>query len=51
MKTKGVAEAIKNKDFETAMKLRDAEFDEYYRAFIATTVTDNEKDKLPEEKV
>ncbi|KAK6532216.1 6-phosphofructokinase, alpha subunit [Arthrobotrys megalospora] len=48
--TKGVAEAIKNKEFDRAMKLRDAEFDEYYRAFIATTVTGKEKDRLPEEK-
>ncbi|KAK6543266.1 6-phosphofructokinase, alpha subunit [Orbilia ellipsospora] len=48
--TKGVAEAIKNKDFDQAMKLRDAEFDEYYRAFIATTVTGKERDRLPEEQ-
>ncbi|KAK6341731.1 6-phosphofructokinase, alpha subunit [Orbilia brochopaga] len=46
--TKGVARAIKSKDFAQAMHLRDAEFDEYYRAFIATTVTGKETDKLPE---
>ncbi|KAF3939668.1 6-phosphofructokinase [Dactylella cylindrospora] len=48
--TKGVAEAIKNKDWDQAMKLRDAEFDEYYRAFKATTVSGKENEKLPEDQ-
>jgi len=46
-----VAEAIKAKDFEKAMALRDAEFEEYYRAFLSTTVTDEQSQWVTEDKV
>jgi len=49
--TQKVAEAIAAKDFETAMKLRDAEFAEYYAAYNITTATDKEEMRLPQEKV
>ena len=49
--TNQVARAIEAKDFEQAMKLRDAEFAEYYRAFITTTTTDQPALRLPENKV
>ncbi|GAM88029.1 hypothetical protein ANO11243_060580 [Dothideomycetidae sp. 11243] len=48
--TQQVAEAISKKDFDTAMKLRDAEFAEYYAAFTITTATDREDMLLPKEK-
>ncbi|KAK9323717.1 phosphofructokinase-domain-containing protein [Lipomyces orientalis] len=48
--TKSVATAIKNKDFGQAMALRDTEFEEYYRAFQATTIIDDESLKVPEDK-
>ena len=46
-----MATAIKKKDFETAMALRDAEFEEYYRAYMATTKLDDPRQKVPEDKV
>lgn len=46
-----MANAIKNKDFETAMALRDAEFEEYHRAYMATTKLDDPTQKVPEDKV
>lgn len=45
--TRAVAEAIENKDFAKAMSLRDAEFAEYYRAYIATTSTSSPKLNVP----
>ncbi|KAK9360625.1 phosphofructokinase-domain-containing protein [Lipomyces starkeyi] len=48
--TQSVATAIKNKDFQKAMALRDTEFEEYYRAFLATTIIDDESHKVPQEK-
>lgn len=49
--THKVAQAISEKDFDTAMKLRDAEFAEYYNAFNITTATDKEDARLPPQKV
>lgn len=49
--THQVAEAIERKDFETAMKLRDAEFAEYWAAYNITTSTDNDSQRLPVEQV
>ena len=49
--THAVAAAIEAKDFEQAMKLRDAEFKEYYDAYMTTTATDQPKLLLPKEKV
>jgi len=49
--THEVAEAISKKDFDTAMRMRDAEFAEYYAAYRITTTTDKEETKLPPEKV
>lgn len=49
--TKKVAEAIKNKRFDIAMGLRDAEFKEYFKSYRLTTSTDNPKWHLPKEKV
>lgn len=46
-----VAEAIEKKDFKTAMKLRDAEFSEYFNAYNITTATENPSLRLPVEKV
>jgi 6-phosphofructokinase 1 len=48
--TQEVAKAIERKDFDTAMRLRDAEFAEYYKSYQITTSTDQPKLKLPEEK-
>ncbi|GAB7351403.1 hypothetical protein MBLNU459_g2077t1 [Dothideomycetes sp. NU459] len=48
--TNQVAESIGKKDFHTAMKLRDAEFAEYWNAYNITTTTDNEAERLPESK-
>jgi len=48
--TKSVAEAIKQKDFAKAMKLRDVEFKEYFDSFKLTTSTNNTALRLPEEK-
>lgn len=49
--TQEVAEAIERKDFNHAMKLRDAEFLEYYNCFNITTASDQPDLKLPKEKV
>ena len=49
--THQVADAIEKKDFKTAMKLRDAEFTEYFAAYNITTSTENEAMRLPAEKV
>jgi len=46
-----VAECIKNKDFIGAMELRDPEFEEYHRAYMATTKPDDLSEKAPEDKV
>jgi 6-phosphofructokinase 1 len=48
--TKKVAEDIGKKDFEAAMRGRDAEFHEFQQAFSITTATDNTKTLLPKEK-
>jgi len=48
--TKEVANAIKAKDFDRAMSLRDAEFAEYYQAYQITTSTEQPQMKLPEDK-
>lgn len=49
--THKVADAIESKDFGTAMKLRDAEFTEYFNAYNIMTSTEKEEMKLPQEKV
>lgn len=49
--TQSVAEAIERKDFKSAMKLRGAEFDEYWTAYSTTVSTDKEELLLPKEKV
>jgi 6-phosphofructokinase 1 len=49
--TKSVAQAISEKDFQKAMSLRDAEFDEYFTAYLTTASTDSDQQKIPEEKV
>lgn len=48
--TKKVAEDIAKKDFDAAMKGRDAEFAEFQQAFNMTTSTDNTKTLVPMEK-
>lgn len=48
--TNKVAEALERKDFDTAMKLRDAEFAEYYRSYQITTSAEQPKLLLPENK-
>ncbi|THV97860.1 6-phosphofructokinase [Aureobasidium pullulans] len=48
--TQSVAEAIERKDFKSAMKLRGAEFDEYWTAYSTTVSTDKEELLLPKEK-
>lgn len=48
--TKSVTAAIKAKDFDRAMELRDAEFKEYYHSYMITTSTDHPNLRLPEEK-
>ncbi|KAF2745181.1 6-phosphofructokinase [Sporormia fimetaria CBS 119925] len=48
--TKEVATAIKDRDFEKAMRLRDAEFGEYWKAYNITTNIEQEALKLPKEK-
>jgi 6-phosphofructokinase 1 len=48
--TKSVTAAIERKDFDTAMKLRDVEFKEYYNSYVITTSTDHPALRLPEEK-
>jgi 6-phosphofructokinase 1 len=49
--TQSVAEAIERKDFTAAMKLRGAEFDEYWTAYSTTVSTDKKELLLPQEKV
>ncbi|KAI9721082.1 MAG: hypothetical protein M1812_002563 [Candelaria pacifica] len=48
--THNVAEAIESKDFDGAMNLRDAEFAEYYNAYMTTTATEQLNMRLPENK-
>lgn len=49
--TQEVTRAIQNKEFDRAMSMRDAEFKEYYDAFLITTETDQPEMLLPENKV
>ncbi|KAI9885327.1 MAG: RNA polymerase II mediator complex subunit [Watsoniomyces obsoletus] len=49
-KTHAVAEAIKAKDFDKAMNMRASEFEEYYRAYMTTTSTDQPDMLLPAKK-
>ena len=49
--THEVAEAIHDKDFERAMKLRGPEFAEYHNAYMITTATDQPELRLTKEKV
>lgn len=49
--TKRVAEHIKNKEFDKAMNLRDAEFKEYRSAYVHTTTPEHPKLALPDAKV
>ena len=49
--THDVAAAIRAKDFEKAMQMRSDEFEEYYRAYMITTATDQQGSLLPEDKV
>ncbi|PGG99018.1 6-phosphofructokinase [Helicocarpus griseus UAMH5409] len=48
--TKAVTKAIKDKDFDTAIGMRDAEFKDYHRAYINTTTPHHPKMQLPPEK-
>ncbi|RMD41880.1 hypothetical protein DV735_g3233, partial [Chaetothyriales sp. CBS 134920] len=48
--TKSVNKAIKDKDFELAMKLRDVEFADYFDKYTMTTSIANKSLKLPAEK-
>ncbi|KAI9376122.1 phosphofructokinase-domain-containing protein [Aspergillus egyptiacus] len=48
--TQEVAMHIENKDFDTAMSLRDAEFKEYYYAYLKTATPDHPKLSLSQEK-
>ena len=49
--THAVANAIRVKDFQRAMQLRDAEFAEYHNAYMTTTATDQPEMRLPTDKV
>ena len=49
--TNAVTEAVEAKDFQRAMSLRDADFFEYYNAYIITTASDQPELMLPVEKV
>lgn len=49
-KTKEVAANIQKKDFEAAMRGRDAEFEEFLQAFNITTATDKSDVLLPKEQ-
>jgi len=50
--TKEVAKAIERQDFEMAMSLRDAEFEEQYNSFMMTTAVQFDKElMLPEKEV
>ena len=46
-----MSECIKRKDFAGAMDLRDPEFEEYHRAYMATIMPDELSEKVPEDKV
>lgn len=48
--TKSVTAAIRAKDFDKAMQLRDVEFKEYYNSYRITTSTDRPEMLLPEGK-
>lgn len=48
--TKEVAAAIKAKDFDRAMSLRDTEFAEHYNNFLTINYADRETAKMPSEK-
>ena len=48
--TQSVTAAIKRKDFDKAMELRDAEFKEYYNSYIITSTTGDPHLRLPPEK-
>ena len=48
--THEVTQAIKAKDFDRAMHLRDAEFVEYYNTYMMTTATDQTELRLSKEK-
>lgn len=49
--TKDVTAKIHAKDFDGAMNERDAEFKEYYHAYLNTATPDHPKMALPEGKV
>jgi len=50
--TKEVAKAIERQDFEMAMSLRDAEFEEQYNSFMMTTAVQFDQElMLPEKEV
>ena len=49
-KTKAVAQNIADKDFDAAMRGRDAEFEEFLQAFNITTATEKSNLLLPKEK-
>jgi len=49
--TQKVTHAIESKRFDEAMGLRDAEFKEYYAAYLTTTATEQPEMLLPENKV
>lgn len=49
--TKDVNTKIHSKEFMSAMALRDAEFKEYYHAYVNTATPDHPKMLLPEGKV
>lgn len=48
--TKDVTAKIDNKEFDTAMDMRDAEFKEYYNAYLNTAIPEHPKMALPEGK-
>ncbi|KAA8642540.1 hypothetical protein EYZ11_004516 [Aspergillus tanneri] len=48
--TKKVSQLIEDRDFETAMALRDSEFKEYYFAYRSTATPDHPKMILPDNK-
>ena len=49
--TKDVTAKIDNKEFDTAMDMRDAEFKEYYNAYLNTAIPEHPKMTVPEAKV
>lgn len=49
--TKDVTEKIQSKQFDAAMQMRDAEFKEYYNAYLNTATPDHPRLHLPEGKV